>query len=144
MKEYRNPVPTVDIIIESESDNNFQILLIKRKNPPHGYALPGGFVDEGESLQEAALREAMEETGVAVDIYHMLHTYSAPGRDPRMHTISAVFVGRTTGKPEAGDDAEEVFWVDPTNLPPMAFDHADIVADYLEFKKNGKNPPWNR
>ncbi|MBN2722776.1 MAG: NUDIX hydrolase [Deltaproteobacteria bacterium] len=140
MKEYRNPKPTVDIIIELKRHNSFNIVLIKRKNPPFGYALPGGFVDEGESLLNAAIREAKEETGLDVNIYRQFFTYSSPGRDPRMHSISTVYLARAEGEPVAGDDAAEILLVSPEHIPQMAFDHAEIINDYLEFLKTGKLP----
>jgi ADP-ribose pyrophosphatase YjhB (NUDIX family) len=126
---FRNPVPTVDIIIELASGG---IVLVKRKNPPPGWALPGGFVDYGESLEAAAVREAREETGLAVELVRQLHTYSDPGRDPRQHTISTVFVARARGIPQAGDDAAETCIVTRDLCPvPLAFDHARILDDYF-------------
>ncbi len=128
---YRNPTPTVDIIIEIDG----AIVLIERKNPPHGWALPGGFVDYGESFETAALREAEEETGLKVSGLRQFHTYSDPDRDPRQHTASTVFIGQAEGAPMAGDDAgrAELFTAD--NLPTLAFDHARILADYFAAKK---------
>ncbi len=96
---YKNPVPTVDIIIETEGE---KIVLIQRKNPPFGWALPGGFVDYGESLEEAAIREAREETALEVNLVRQMHTYSDPNRDPRRHTLSTVFIARAHGTPRAG------------------------------------------
>jgi len=133
-EQYRNPVPTVDIIIEIEDGAGAaarNIVLIKRKNPPYGWALPGGFVDYGETLEAAAVREAAEETSLAVTLVRQFHTYSDPARDPRRHTISTVFIATARGVPAAADDAAEagVFSID--SLPgPMAFDHADILRDY--------------
>ena len=130
VEKYRNPFPTVDIIIELEKHG---IVLIKRKNPPFGWALPGGFVDYGESLESAALREAREETGLDVELLYQLGAYSDPERDPRHHTISVVFVARATGEPKAADDAEDVGVFDPNSLPKqLAFDHAKILQDYFE------------
>ncbi len=127
-KQYRNPAPTVDVIIELPAR---RIVLIRRKNPPFGWALPGGFVDYGESLETSAVREAREETGLAVDLVRQLHTYSDPDRDPRGHTISTVFVARADGEPRAGDDAAEAHAVAVDRLPDeMAFDHRQIVEDY--------------
>jgi 8-oxo-dGTP diphosphatase len=130
MTTYRNPVPTVDIIIELGEG---RIVLIERANPPHGWALPGGFVDYGESLETAAVREAKEETGLDVTLLRQLHTYSDPSRDPRQHTVSTVFVARAEGMPEAGDDAARAIVVTRESLPsPIAFDHASILEDYFE------------
>jgi len=137
MTKYRNPFPTVDIIIEVQrADGKEGIVLIKRKNPPHGWALPGGFVDYGESLEEAAVREAKEETSLDVQLEKQLHTYSEPDRDPRQHTISTVFVASAQGKPEAADDAQEIgiFTQEEINFS-LAFDHNRILTDYFEWKK---------
>jgi len=123
----RNPVPTVDIIIEIDE----KIVLIRRKNPPYGWALPGGFVDCGESYEQAAVREALEETGVMVENLRQFHTYSKPDRDPRMHTASTVFTATGTTFPRAGDDAAEAALFDKENLPELTFDHAQILSDYL-------------
>lgn len=124
---FRNPVPTVDIIIEVGEE----IVLIKRKNPPYGWALPGGFVDYGESYEQAALREAAEETGLTVQNLMQFHTYSDPGRDPRQHTASTVFIGQAHDKPKAGDDAAEAGLFSAAHLPELVFDHDRIVADYF-------------
>lgn len=128
---FKNPVPTVDVIIELEGG----IVLIERKNPPFGWALPGGFVDYGESYEHAAVREALEETGLRVTLTEQFHTYSSPDRDPRQHTASTVFIGVAAGKPKGGDDAAkaEVFTRD--NLPLLVFDHARILADYFGKKE---------
>ncbi len=126
---FRNPVPTTDIIIEI----NGGIVLIKRKNPPHGWALPGGFIDYGEKAEEAAIREAREETGLEISITELLGVYSAPDRDPRGHTITVVFVARGYGTPAPADDAADLRIVDPENIPqPVAFDHSEIIADYVK------------
>ena len=127
----RNPFPTVDIIIEVEGG----IVLIERKNPPHGWAIPGGFVDYGETVEAAAVREAREETGLDVRITRLLGVYSDPSRDPRHHTISTVFVASSTGQPVADDDASDagVFTID--NLPDnIVFDHREILADYFKTR----------
>ncbi len=137
MTKYKNPIPTVDIIIEVQrADGKEGIVLIKRKNPPHGWALPGGFVDYGESLEEAAVREAKEETSLDVQLEKQLHTYSDPDRDPRQHTISTVFVASARGKPKAEDDAQEIgiFTQEEINFS-LAFDHNRILTDYFEWKK---------
>ena len=135
MTAYRNPVPTVDIIIQLEDEYGNvkpdEIVLIKRKNPPYGWALPGGFVDYGETLEQAAIREAKEETSLDVILLRQFHTYSDPARDPRQHTISTVYIARAKGKPEANDDAREVKIFNICNVPiDMAFDHAQIIEDY--------------
>ena len=127
---YRNPTPTVDIIIEIGA----KIVLIERKNPPHGWALPGGFVDYGESYEAAAAREAKEETGLTVVGLRQFHTYSAPDRDPRGHTASTVFIGRAEGLPRAGDDAARAELFAQDSLPQLAFDHGKILADYFKSK----------
>lgn len=127
VKQYRNPFPTVDIIIELAD----KIVLIKRKNPPHGWALPGGFVDYGESLEQAAVREAREETSLEVTGLRLLGCYSDPARDSRMHTISTVYIATANGQPQAADDAAELALFSPEQLPEqLCFDHASILADY--------------
>ena len=124
----RNPIPTVDIIIEA----NEGIILIKRKNPPEGWAIPGGFVDYGESLEFAAIREAKEETGLDIELLRQFHTYSDPKRDPRYHTITSVYIATASGKAKAADDAEEIGIFTKYNLPEqIAFDHRDIIRDYF-------------
>lgn len=132
VEKYRNPFPTVDIIIETAGG----IVLIKRKNPPYGWALPGGFVDYGESLEEAAVREAREETGLEVELLCQLYTYSDPKRDPRFHTITTVYVARAEGLPRGGDDAAEarVFPAEKIPWQELAFDHAEILKDYFEVR----------
>ena len=140
--KYRNPFPTVDIIIEIASGShplkslgeNGSIVLIKRKNPPFGWALPGGFVDYGESLEAAAIREAEEETSLKVELQYQLGAYSDPKRDPRFHTISVVFIAISAGVPKAADDAKDVGVFGRDSLPDdLAFDHGKILQDY--FKK---------
>ena len=129
---YQNPIPTVDIIIETEKG----IVLIKRKNPPYGWAIPGGFVDYGESLEEAAIREAKEETGLDVKLIKQFHTYSDPNRDPRQHTITTVYIAKAKGTPKAGDDAADLGVFTQDNLPsPLVFDHSQILADYFASKE---------
>ena len=131
-KEYKNPIPTVDIIIEMEGG----IVLIKRKNPPYGWALPGGFVEYGESLEDAAIREAKEETGLDVVELRQFHTYSDPDRDPRHHTISTVFTGKGRGFLKGSDDAVEAKIFTEDNLPDeIAFDHRKILDDYFKYIK---------
>lgn len=132
---FRNPVPTVDIIIEKGEE----IVLIERKNPPQGWAIPGGFLDYGESAEQGAIREAKEETSLDVRIVHMLGVYSNPDRDPRQHTISTVFVAETQGKPQAADDAQSLALFKQENLPQnLAFDHAQILRDYFYWKELSK------
>jgi ADP-ribose pyrophosphatase YjhB (NUDIX family) len=129
---YQNPIPTVDIIIGIESKG---IVLIKRKNPPYGWALPGGFVDYGESLEEAALREAKEETDLDVKLIEQFHTYSDPKRDPRHHSISTVYISESKGIPQAKDDAMEIGIFDESSLPDeIAFDHRSILKDYFKSR----------
>ena len=124
---YRNPVPTVDIIIRRDSE----VLLIERKNPPLGWALPGGFVDYGESLESAARREAHEETGLELIDLTQFGAYSDPQRDPRQHTISVVFTARGIGEACGGDDAAQARWFPLAALPePLCFDHGRILDDY--------------
>ena len=128
MSEYRNPFPTVDIIIEVEGG----IVLIERKNPPHGWAIPGGFVDYGETVEAAAIREAKEETGLDVELRILLGVYSDPSRDPRHHTISTVFVASAIGQPVADDDASNAGVFTEDTLPAdIAFDHRGILRDYF-------------
>jgi 8-oxo-dGTP diphosphatase len=130
----RNPLLTVDIIIECRGG----IVLIERKNPPHGWALPGGFVDYGESIESAAVREAKEETGLTVQLLEQMHTYSDPGRDPRHHTVSTVFIARAHGQPVGMDDARSASIFKEGHLPwPIVFDHPAILADYFRYKESG-------
>jgi 8-oxo-dGTP diphosphatase len=125
----RNPVPTVDIIIEHDGG----IVLIERKNPPSGWALPGGFIDYGESAEAAAAREAAEETGLELTDLRQFHVYSDPDRDPRFHTITTVFTAAGKGILAAADDAANARVFDPGDLPEeVAFDHREIISDYIE------------
>jgi ADP-ribose pyrophosphatase YjhB (NUDIX family) len=115
------------------------IVLIERANPPPGWALPGGFVDYGESLETAARREAAEETGLAVELVEQFHTYSAPDRDPRHHSVSTVFIARANGTPRGGDDARRAQAFSLDGLPgPLAFDHGRILNDYRRYR-SGKS-----
>jgi ADP-ribose pyrophosphatase YjhB (NUDIX family) len=126
-----HPIPTVDIIIKISEG----IVLIKRKNPPFGWALPGGFVEYGEPVENAAKREALEETGLDLKDMKQFHTYSDPHRDPRHHSISVVFVAHGTGEPKAGDDAADIGVFTQGTLPePLAFDHSKILSDYFSTK----------
>jgi ADP-ribose pyrophosphatase YjhB (NUDIX family) len=129
VERYRNPFPTVDIIIEVEGG----IVLIQRRNPPYGWALPGGFVDYGESLETAAVREAKEETSLDIELISQLGAYSDPKRDPRHHTISVVFQARAKGRACPADDAIDIDIFNRDNLPgDLAFDHDRILSDYFE------------
>jgi ADP-ribose pyrophosphatase YjhB (NUDIX family) len=136
-KLQNGPFTTVDAIIEISGG----IVLIQRSNPPFGWALPGGFVDYGESLEEAVKREAKEETGLELEDLKQFHTYSQPGRDPRFHTIGTVFIAKAKGKPKAGDDAAGLKVVKLSEIRNLefAFDHKQILQDYLQYKA-GKNP----
>lgn len=128
---YRNPLPTVDIIIEVGG----KIVLIERKNPPHGWAIPGGFLDWGESVETCAVREAQEETGLAVKLEELFYVYSDPVRDPRHHTVTTVFIASARGAPVAADDAAEAGLFTAQTLPdPLAFDHGQILDDYFRYR----------
>jgi 8-oxo-dGTP diphosphatase len=138
---YRNPTPTVDIIIELVDRPHRPIVLIERHNIPLGWAIPGGFVDYGESVESAAQREAFEETGLQVELIEQFFVYSDPSRDPRKHTMSVVFLATAKGEPQAGDDAKSVgifeSWRVPDNL---CFDHDCIVQDYWRYRHYGIRP----
>ena len=135
VKAYRNPFPTVDIIIEMDEG----IVLIKRKNPPFGWALPGGFVDYGESLEVSAVREAKEETSLDITLVSEFGAYSEPDRDPRMHTITVVFIATAQGEPLAADDAAEIGIFNKDTLPEkLAFDHGKILRDYFASQISSK------
>lgn len=132
---YRNPIPAADVIIRVGQS----IVLIKRKNPPFGWALPGGFIDYGESAEHAALREAKEETGLNVQALELFGVYSAPDRDPRFHTLSIVFTGWAKGVPKASDDAADVGLFFQETLPVrLVFDHAKILEDFFARAKIGE------
>lgn len=133
----RNPLPTADVLIEVGD----RVVLVRRKHHPPGWAIPGGFVEAGETVETAAVREALEETGLRVTLTALLGVYSDPARDPRHHTISTVYVGSASGSPAGGDDAAEARLFGENDLPsPLAFDHAKILADYFRFKRTGKRP----
>jgi ADP-ribose pyrophosphatase YjhB (NUDIX family) len=137
----KNPVPTVDIIIELGGG----VVLIERRHEPHGWAIPGGFVDWGETLAQAARREAQEETSLDVELVELLGCYSDPRRDQRLHTVSAVFVARAGGSPRGGDDAARAQVFREDALPePIVFDHETILADYFAWRKTGRRPPLDR
>lgn len=129
----RGPSATVDLLITNCDE---QILLIKRKNKPFGWALPGGFVDKGESCEAAAIREGLEETSLEVEIIRQFHVYSDPGRDPRLHTVSLIFVAKAIGgQLKAADDAVDAQWFSKNALPEeIAFDHRDIISDFFSGK----------
>jgi 8-oxo-dGTP diphosphatase len=136
------PPVAADVIIEIDG----HVVLIERKNYPYGWAIPGGFVDLGETVEAAALREMREETGLQVEITELLGIYSRPDRDPRGHTISVVYVGRADGSPRAADDAKSAGLFLAERPPsPLAFDHAEILADYVRYKQTGRRPtPWSK
>ncbi|GAB4259382.1 MAG: NUDIX hydrolase [Deferrisomatales bacterium] len=137
MSGYRNPVPTVDVVIRCGDG----VVLVERRNPPPGWAIPGGFVDEGESLEAAALREAREETGLEVRLTEQFFTYSDPRRDPRRHTITTVFLAEAEGTPVGGDDARAArVWPWRALPEPLCFDHGRILADVRRYLETGRRP----
>jgi len=138
---YRNPTPTVDIIIELRDRPHRPIVLIERLNPPLGWAIPGGFVDYGESVETAARREAAEETELQVELVEQFYVYSDPNRDSRQHTLSIVFLATAIGEPKAGDDAKHVELFEPWQIPTdLCFDHDRILQDYLRYRNYGIRP----
>lgn len=138
----KTPFLAADTIIELTDRPSKPIVLIERRNFPHGWALPGGFVDVGERVEQAAIREAAEETGLRVALRLLLGVYSAPDRDPRGHTVGLVFIGEAHGEPQAADDAARIGIYRPTDVPKqLAFDHAQILADYQHFLATGKVAP---
>jgi 8-oxo-dGTP diphosphatase len=138
---FRNPIPTVDIIIELIDQPHRPVVLVERQNPPYGWALPGGFVDYGESVEDAARREAKEEVSLDVELIEQFQVYSDPNRDPRQHTLSVVFIAAARGNPQAADDAKSVaifdIWEIPTHL---CFDHDKILRDYFYYRYYGIRP----
>ena len=135
------PLLTVDIIIEMCDRPGRPIVLIERRHPPHGWALPGGFVDVGETLEAAARREAQEETSLDVTLQLLLGNYSDPARDARGHTASAVYIATAAGEPRAADDAKNLAIFDAQDCPLLAFDHGLIIRDYLDWKNSGRIAP---
>jgi len=141
---WKNPVPTVDLLIELDGRPG-SLVVIERAGEPRGWALPGGFVDEGEYLADAAVREAKEETGLDVTLTELFHCYSDPARDARKHTVSTVFCATARGEPRGSDDAADAIVVTEDTLPaPLVFDHATIIADYFAYRRTGKRPPPRR
>jgi 8-oxo-dGTP diphosphatase len=142
MSRPETPLVTADIIIELVDRDAHPIVLIERKNPPYGWAIPGGFVDVGETIEHAAIREAREETSLDIVLRCLLGIYSDPERDPRGHTLTGVYIAQARGMPRAADDAKhlDIFEIDA--LPsPLAFDHAKILADYRHYRQTGDFPP---
>ena len=135
---YEQPRLTVDAVVMNGTG---QVLLIERRNPPPGWALPGGFVDPGETLEAAVARELEEETGLKAREVRQFHTYSEPERDPRHHTVSTVFLVTADGRPRAADDAARVRFFAPDRLPEqIAFDHREILADVHRYRETGRRP----
>lgn len=141
MTAYRNPTPTVDLIIELMHRPHRPIVLIERHHPPLGWALPGGFVDYGESVETAARREALEETQLAVTLVEQFAVYSDPRRDLRQHTLSVVFLATARADPMAGDDAKTAAIIQPWEQPhQLCFDHDRILQDYWRYRFHGHRP----
>jgi len=144
MPNYRpvTPLLAVDAIIELIDKPGRPIVLIERKNPPHGWAIPGGFMDVGERIETAAIREAKEEVSLDVQLLALLGMYSDPERDPRGHTVTAVYVAEAHGEPIAADDAKTAAIYDIDNLPAeLVFDHCQVLKNYINFRKNGVVTP---
>jgi 8-oxo-dGTP diphosphatase len=135
MPRPRTPEITVDLVIELEDRPGRPIVVIRRGHPPPGHALPGGFVDIGETVEHAAMREAREETGLEITLREILGVYSDPARDPRGHSVAIVYVATASGEPVAGDDAAAVIVTDPDQSPPLIFDHGKILADYIARRR---------
>ncbi|MFH1460656.1 MAG: NUDIX hydrolase [Candidatus Omnitrophota bacterium] len=138
MQKKINPVPTIDVIIEYQGG----IVLIQRKFTPRGWAIPGGFVEYNETLEAATIREAKEETNLDLKGLTQFHAYSDPGRDPRQHTISLVFIAQGQGEIACGSDAQKAEVFKENTIPEgIVFDHRKILQDYFCFKK-GEEPKW--
>jgi 8-oxo-dGTP diphosphatase len=143
---YRNPAPTVDIIVELVDRPDRPIVLIERLHEPFGWAIPGGFIDYGEAAEVAGRREAMEEIGLVIQLVELLGVYSAPDRDPRQHTMSVVYIATATGTPQAGDDAKQAHIVNRWELfgliasQRLCFDHGRILQDYGNYRDRGQRP----
>ena len=141
MPTFRNPIPTVDIIIEMIDRPHRPIVLVQRRHPPHGWAIPGGFVDYGESVESAALREAQEETSLVVELVEQFYVYSDPLRDQRKHTLSVVFLAQAMGQALAADDALDLDIFNLWSLPQsLCFDHSQILKDYQRYRYYGLRP----
>ena len=137
MTRFRNPIPTVDVVILCADE----VVLVRRRNPPLGWALPGGFVEEGETLETAAAREALEETGLRVRLREQFFSYSDPARDPRQHTVTTVYLGEAAGEPRGGDDAAEARLWRWDGLPEaLCFDHGRILRDVRRYLETGERP----
>lgn len=141
MARPQTPLLTVDAVIELADRRERPVVLVRRRKPPYGWALPGGFVDIGETAEAAAVREAAEETGLEVGLDALLGCYSDPQRDPRGHTVSIVYVATARGDPRAGDDAGDVGVFAPDSPPELAFDHDRILGDYRDYRRTGRPPP---
>lgn len=138
---YRNPAPTVDIIIELIDQPGRPIVLIERQNEPYGWAIPGGFVDYGESLESAAVREAEEEVSLKVELVEQFYVYSDPNRDARQHTIAIAFIATAIGQPKAADDAKSIGIFNQWDLPNnLCFDHDRILKDYWRYRNYHLRP----
>lgn len=138
---YRNPSPTVDIIIEMRDRPERPVVLIERENPPYGWAIPGGFLDYGESVETCARREAKEEVSLDVDLIQQFAVYSDPIRDARKHTVSIVFLATAIGDPKAADDAKDLRLFNPWEIPAnLCFDHNQILRDYWNYRHYGQLP----
>ena len=141
---YRNPAPTVDIIIELTDRSQRPIVLIERRNEPFGWAIPGGFVDYGESLETAAIREAKEEVSLDVELVEQFQVYSDPKRDLRQHTIAIVFIATATGEPKADDDAKSLGIFNQNEIPILlCFDHDRIMREYWRYRNYGIRPHYH-